>query len=127
MADGEGAEEVNQLLPVRARPVREVGGEVRGDEGELVLLEVPILPALAHPVNHDGQRSLQRDSLLVKVDDLPTLALGSTNHSFRHTLAIDDATDGQLLELHDVLSERARLVGEDILDLAEAGGQERIS
>lgn len=127
MADGEGAEEVNQRLPVRARPVREVGGEVRGDEGELVLLEVPILPALAHSVNHDGQRSLQRDSLLVKVDDLPTLALSSTNHSFRHTLAIDDATDGQLLELHDVLSERARLVGENILDLAEAGGQERIS
>lgn len=32
---------------------------------------------------------------------------------------VDRAADGALLELHDVLRERARLVRKDVLDLAE--------
>ena len=50
---------------------------------------------------------------------IPTFAARHTSLGFRESFAIWDSVDGTLFEFHDVLGQRPRLVGKDVLNLPD--------
>ena len=126
VAQGQGEHEVLVRLGldvgsgVSGRSGREVGDKVRGDEGQAVVVQVGVAVHLTdhaqHPVPIGRDLSLDLGRLLVDVDALPPL---QTHLGLGVGLAVRQAVDGALLELHDVLGQGAGLVGEDVLDLTE--------
>lgn len=73
---------------MRTRPVGKVGRHVRSDQRELVLLEVAILPAFAHPLDHELEGPGFRLLLLVHVRKVAAFTLGRSEHGLRDTLMV---------------------------------------
>ena len=123
VADREGAEELDEVLALGRAAVREVVGELGGDEGEVVRLRVAVLERLRHLLDHALLEHLQLHLLLLRVHCLRlALALCGAALGLSDAFAVGDAVHGAFLEFHDVLRERARLVREDVLDLPEVVG-----
>ena len=120
LTDGKRAEEVDEVLPLRPVTIRKVICEPRRDKREVVWLRVAVLERLGHLVEHALLQDMELHVLLVRIQRVRVpCSLRRSSLRLRHALAVRDTVNRALLELHDVLRERACLVREDVLDLAQ--------
>jgi hypothetical protein len=124
MADGESSPEGSEALVLLSTALNELFGHGRRDESDLVLLHEDVVEASTEDLARLRFTGGEVTFVLRRIESggVAPFPLGGSEHGLRDSLSVGNAADGALLKLHDVLGERAGLVGEDVLDLAEVVG-----